>query len=257
MNFTFYKYQGTGNDFVIIDNRNLFFDKNDVQLIKKVCDRRFGIGGDGLILLENDKIADFKMLYFNADGREGSMCGNGGRCIVHFAKFLEIINSETTFIAADGDHFATINDGIVTLQMNEVSKIEVFEKYAFLNTGSPQHVQIVEDLENYPVYKEGQRIRHEIYGEKGSNINFVEKVSETEFTMRTFERGVEDETLACGTGATAVAITMNAIGEATNSKIKLNVRGGSLWVRFKKENTKYSEIFLEGAAVQVFKGEWK
>ncbi len=257
MKFTFYKYQGTGNDFVIIDNRELFFEKDNQSLIEKLCDRRFGIGADGLILLENHTETDFNMVYYNADGKEGSMCGNGGRCIVHFAKHLDIINSKTTFTAVDGVHDATTNDGLVKLKMNDVSEIKVTSEYVFLDTGSPQHVQLVEDLKNYPVFEEGSNLRNGLYGKEGSNINFVEKVSSTEFDMRTFERGVENETLACGTGATAVAIAMNNIGETSESKIKLNVQGGILLVSFNKEVEKYNEVYLEGPAVQVYKGEWE
>ncbi len=256
MNFDFYKYQGAGNDFVIIDNRQLFFEKESTILIRNLCDRRFGIGGDGLILLENDPETDFKMVYYNADGKEGSMCGNGGRCIVQFARFLKIIDSKTTFTAVDGLHFATFNAKNVSLKMNDVAEIKITPEYCFLNTGSPHHVQMVPNLSDYPVFEVGKKLRNGLYGKEGSNINFVEKVSETEFNMRTFERGVEDETLACGTGATAVAIAMRAIGKTSENKLKLNVLGGTLSVQFRIDNDIYSDVFLEGSAIQVFKGKW-
>src|SRR5690606_3669721 len=206
----FYKYQGTGNDFVMIDNRTNFFPKNDSELIAKICDRRFGIGADGLILLENDNSTDFKMVYYNSDGNESSMCGNGGRCLVAFAKKMNAITNETTFIATDGLHHATVlENGIVSLQMKDVEEINIHSDYIFLNTGSPHHVTFVDDLEHFDVATNGAKIRYsDLYGKAGSNVNFVKQISENHFAVRTYERGVEDETLSCGTGVTAVAIAM-------------------------------------------------
>lgn len=256
MQIEFYKYQGTGNDFVMIDNRSNFFPKDDVKLIERLCDRRFGIGADGLILLENDTETDFRMVYYNSDGNQSSMCGNGGRCLVAFANQLRVIDDKTTFIATDGLHHASVNaDSIVSLQMIDVNEIQKKDSYTFLNTGSPHHVQIVEDLEHYNVKENGAAIRYgELYGEKGSNINFVKKVDNDTFSLRTYERGVEDETLACGTGATAVAIAMNAIGETDKTSINLNVEGGKLVVSFDKDNDGYTNVFLTGPAKFVFKG---
>lgn len=161
----FYKYQGTGNDFVMIDNRQEIFPKN-TELIKKLCDRRFGIGADGLILLENDNSTDFRMVYYNSDGNESSMCGNGGRCLVAFAKKLSVIENETKFIATDGLHHASISDnGTVSLQMKDVNEINVYDNYIFLNTGSPHHVTLVDDLENFDVKNNGAKIRYsDLYG---------------------------------------------------------------------------------------------
>ena len=263
MQIEFYKYQGTGNDFVMIDNRSGFFPKENVQLVARLCDRRFGIGGDGLILLENDEIAsklsiatDFKMVYYNSDGNQGSMCGNGGRCLVAFAKDLNVIKDGCTFIATDGLHNATIaNDGIVSLQMIDVSNIKIENDYTFMNTGSPHHVQMVEDLENYNVKEKGAALRYSsLYGAAGSNINFVKKINEDTFSLRTYERGVEDETLACGTGATAVAIAMNVTGQTKATSIKLNVEGGKLAVSFDKNDNHFTNVFLIGPAEFVFKG---
>lgn len=257
MQYTFYKYQGTGNDFVMIDNRDLHFPKNDTSLIEKLCDRRFGIGADGLILLENDESTDFRMVYYNSDGNESSMCGNGGRCLVAFAKQLGIINTETTFIATDGLHFATINDaGIVSLQMKDVDEVQQNETHVFLNTGSPHHVQMVEDLHIFDVRNEGSKIRYSnLYGNVGSNVNFVSQTDENKFRLRTYERGVEDETLSCGTGATAVAIAMRATGKTNSSIIELQVEGGNLEVSFVEKNGIFSHVFLKGSATFVFKGE--
>lgn len=256
MQIDFYKYQGTGNDFVMIDNRLATFPKNNTQLIEHLCDRRFGIGADGLILLENDTETDFRMVYYNSDGNQSSMCGNGGRCLVAFAKKLNVIENNTTFIATDGLHHATISaDGLVSLQMIDVDAIQTTPEFSFLNTGSPHHVQLVEDLEQYNVKENGAAIRYsKLYGKQGSNINFVKKIDATTFSVRTYERGVEDETLACGTGVTAVAIAMNATGKTNATSIHLNVEGGKLAVSFDKKDGHYTNIFLIGPAEFVFKG---
>ena len=256
MQLKFYKYQGTGNDFVMIDNRSNTFPKENTQLVARLCNRRFGIGADGLILLDNDTDTDFRMVYYNSDGNLSSMCGNGGRCLVAFAKKLNVIQDETTFIATDGLHYAKVaEDGIVSLQMIDVEEIKNTENYSFLNTGSPHHVQVVSDLEQYNVKENGAAIRYgDLYGQQGSNINFVKKIDDTTFSLRTYERGVEDETLACGTGATAVAIAMNANGQTHLNAINLNVEGGKLSVSFNRENGKYTNVFLKGPAEFVFEG---
>jgi diaminopimelate epimerase len=227
-----------------------------MQLIEHLCDRRFGIGGDGLILLENDTDTDFKMVYYNSDGNQSSMCGNGGRCLVAFAKDMQVIENETTFIATDGLHYASFEDnGQVSLQMIDVSVVDIKDDYSFLNTGSPHHVQMVEDLEHYKVKENGSAIRYgELYGTAGSNINFVKKLDDTTFRLRTYERGVEDETLACGTGATAVAIAMNATGQTNATAININVEGGKLVVSFDKDQNGFTNVFLKGPAQFVFKG---
>ena len=257
MTIQFFKYQGTGNDFIMIDNRQGVFSKNNTKLIKQLCDRRFGIGADGLILLENDKISDFKMVYYNSDGNESSMCGNGGRCIVAFAKQLNVIENETTFIAVDGEHYAKISvDGIVSLQMKNVDEIKMASDYVFLNTGSPHHITLVEDVKSVPVKEIGSQIRYsDLYGKAGSNVNFVEIISDSLFAVRTYERGVEDETLSCGTGVTATAIAMNAIGKTAANEISLLVEGGELKVTFKKEGKNYTNVFLIGPASFVFDGK--
>jgi diaminopimelate epimerase len=257
MKIKFYKYQGTGNDFVMIDNRQNIFSKNNTKLIEELCDRRFGIGADGLILLENDNSTDFRMVYYNSDGNESSMCGNGGRCLVAFAKKMNVINNETTFIATDGLHHATISEnGIVSLQIKDVDQINIQSDYVFLNTGSPHHVTLVNDLEHFDVATNGAKIRYsDLYGKAGSNVNFVNQINENHFAVRTYERGVEDETLSCGTGVTAVAIAMNAIGKTTANQIELDVQGGKLEVSFEKNNGVYSNVHLIGPATFVFEGE--
>jgi len=257
MEITFYKYEGTGNDFVMIDNRQLTFPKENIKLVKHLCDRRFGIGGDGLILLENHPDVDFKMVYYNSDGNPSSMCGNGGRCIVAFAKSLNIIKKEAVFEAIDGLHHATtFDDEIVSLQMSDVVDIDIEKEYVFLNTGSPHHVTFVENLKHFDVKTQGSKIRYSgLYGKAGSNVNFVEQIDDATFAIRTYERGVEDETLSCGTGATAVAIAMHALSETTSNAVEIQVEGGTLTITFVKKNNQYTNVFLKGPATFVYKGE--
>ena len=258
MKLTFYKYQGTGNDFVMIDNRDQKISKNDTKLINRLCDRKFGVGADGLILLENSENPgdDFKMVYFNADGNESSMCGNGGRCLVAFAKFLNIIENSAQFTAIDGVHEAMISDEIVSLKMQDVGEVNKNEDFLFLNTGSPHHINFSENIGMKDIKKEGAAIRYsERYGKAGTNVNFVEAVSADSFSVRTYERGVEDETLSCGTGVTAVAIAAYEAGKTKSEKVRLITPGGELSVKFRKDENGYSDIWLSGPAVQVFKGE--
>lgn len=254
MEVNFYKYQGTGNDFIMIDNRRGDFPKDNVDLVRFLCDRKFGIGADGLILLENAKEVDFEMVYYNSDGNPSSMCGNGGRCLVAFANFLGVIHENCTFSAVDGLHQAKIEGSIVSLAMTDVEKIDNFGTHSFLNTGSPHHVQIVNGLKDFDVKVEGAKLRYGKYGNSGSNINFVQPMDENSFMVRTYERGVEDETLSCGTGVTAVALAMHEKGIATSQEIQLKTPGGDLKVSFIKADSGYHSIFLVGPATQVFKG---
>ncbi len=253
MNVVFYKYQGTGNDFIIVDNRSKTFPK-DTKIINHLCNRYFGIGADGFILLENDDHLDFKMVYYNSDGRESTMCGNGGRCVVAFAHKLGLFKSQTTFTAIDGLHKATYEKGIVSLEMIDVATIKIAENYLFTNTGSPHHVQLVNNLGTYDVFTNGKRIRNELYGAAGSNVNFVEQKDQNTFRVRTYERGVEGETLACGTGVTAVAIGMHKTGKTKSSQIDLIVEGGELAVSFDVEENIYKNVQLIGPAQFVFSG---
>ena len=256
MHFTFFKYHGTGNDFIIIDNRLPNFPKNDTNLVQRLCDRRFGIGADGLILLEEHPTLDFEMVYFNADGRTSSMCGNGGRCIVHFAEFMQMIRENTRFQAIDGSHHASFVDDGIALQMKNVEKIDVREGYCWLNTGSPHHVQLVKDVATYDIQENGKKLRYGLYGEKGSNINFVQQLSEDTFEVRTYERGVEAETYSCGTGVTAVAIAMHKTGKTKANRVHLETPGGKLSVQFTVAEDGYKDIFLIGPAVQVYRGDY-
>ncbi|UFK97393.1 diaminopimelate epimerase [Kaistella faecalis] len=249
----FYKYQGTGNDFVMIDNRDMQFPK-EKELIERLCDRRFGIGGDGLILLENDANTDFRMVYYNSDGNESTMCGNGGRCIVAFAHFLDIFEDRASFEAVDGIHEAEISNGIVKLKMIDVSAINKDGADHVLNTGSPHFVQYVEDVKNFKVYAEGNRIRNSAtYKTEGINVNFVEETGENEIFVRTYERGVEDETFSCGTGVTASALVY--LKDKSNSSVNVKVLGGNLKVYAEQHGGAFTNIWLEGPAKQVFKGK--
>lgn len=255
MEQTFYKYQGTGNDFVMIDNRQETFDKSNTKHIAFLCDRRFGVGADGLILLENHKALDFKMVYYNADGNESSMCGNGGRCLVAFAKQLGIIADKATFKAIDGLHHATIDGDIVKLQMQDVNAVEKYDNHLFLNTGSPHHVQFEEHIEDFDIQTKGANIRYGApYNEAGSNVNFVKKIADATFAVRTYERGVEGETLSCGTGVTAVAIAMNFLGQTNQNLVTLQTQGGELKVSFSKQGGLYTDVCLIGPATFVYKG---
>lgn len=256
MQVTFYKYQGTGNDFIIIDNRQLDFPKNDTKLIARLCDRRFGIGADGLMLLEPHDSYDFTMVYFNADGSTSTMCGNGGRCLVAFAKKLGLVTSEAHFEASDGYHYAKISDENIALQMIDVSEVTLHEKYQYVYTGSPHHVELVTNLNDYDVKMCGAKIRYSnLYGASGSNVNFVEQENENTFKVRTYERGVEDETLSCGTGVTAVAIAMYEIRKTSSMNIDLIVPGGKLQVSFTKAGQYFKNVFLIGPAEFVFEGK--
>lgn len=185
------------------------------------------------------------------------MCGNGGRCISHFAKFLGIISKKATFVAVDGRHEATVEKDWVSLKMNDVEKVSVFKNHTFLNTGSPHHVAMVSQLQDFDVFNNGRSIRNKIYGKEGANVNFVEQNDDAIFSVRTYERGVEDETLSCGTGVTAVALAMFETGKTSENKVILKTPGGQLQVRFEKEGLAYKNIYLEGPATQVFKGIWK
>ena len=251
----FYKYQGAGNDFILIDNRKEVFERSNEAFVKQLCDRRFGVGADGLMLLQDTKNFDFEMVYYNADGREGSMCGNGGRCIVAFARDLDIIGEDAAFLAVDGPHQAQIHDNQVNLQMIDVDQISKDESAYVLNTGSPHFIKIVSDLKNMDVYQEGYTIRNNAtYKKEGINVNFVEK-EENGYFVRTFERGVEDETFACGTGATAAAMAI-AIEENMEGQIEIPIRvlGGQLYISFLKNGHTFREVYLKGPANYVFEG---
>jgi diaminopimelate epimerase len=265
MTIPFYKYQGAGNDFIIVDERrNMLFPDTPERhkLISHLCDRRFGIGADGLMLLRKHTRYDFEMVYFNSDGHEASMCGNGGRCLVAFAAHQGLIKKTTTFIAVDGEHHAEIIEDngqflIVSLQMKDVDEIKPVLNGHFLDTGSPHFVSFIQDIQNLDVFSEGRKLRHNpVFGSGGTNINFAEITQDQVINIRTYERGVEDETLACGTGITATAIAAHHAGLIRQNKsIKLRARGGELSVSFMVDpDGNYKSIYLQGPAKMVFEG---
>ncbi|MBN8703989.1 MAG: diaminopimelate epimerase [Bacteroidetes bacterium] len=260
MNIDFYKYEGTGNDFIILDDRSESFDVSNQSTIEKLCDRRFGIGADGLMLLRNCTGYDFEMVYFNSDGKQSSMCGNGGRCIVAFANKIGVINAKTTFKAIDGPHEAIVEkDGIIKLKMCNVSSIEKNSDFYFLNTGSPHFVRFVKDIEQLNVFEEGRKVRYnDRFKTEGTNVNFVEFANKS-IIIRTYERGVENETLSCGTGVTAAAIAAfiqdSSILDIATNTVLVKARGGDLKVSFSTANNiLFENIWLQGAAKFVFKG---
>lgn len=256
MEIRFYKYQGTGNDFVIMDNRDGRYDGLTQEQVAFLCHRRFGIGGDGLMLLNPHSFFDFAMKYYNSDGRESSMCGNGGRCLVKFAADMDMIRTTYRFIAIDGEHEASINDdGTVALKMNDVKSIREHHGSYILNTGSPHFVQFSDDVMEEDVFKKGREIRYSRDFEKdGINVNFVEQsATPGSIIVRTYERGVEDETLSCGTGVTAAALVC-AHNENGFNDVRVKTRGGWLSVEYTKSGDEYSDVWLIGPAVKVFEG---
>lgn len=252
----FQKYQGTGNDFIIIDNTDLSFPSENISLIKQLCDRKFGIGCDGLILINPSDSSDYLMNYYNSDGNLGSMCGNGARCSVKFAQNINIIKNKTVFTAFDGLHDALIYDDQITLSMKPVNDIINYGNDLFLDTGSPHYVQLVSDIENIDVFSQGRLIRNNsIFKNNGVNVNFVQVISKSEFSVRTYERGVENETLSCGTGVTAVALAMFELNKTSLNKLKIATRGGDLSVKFNKCSKGYDNIKLTGNVKMVYSGE--
>ena len=256
MNINFTKYHGTGNDFIMIDDRSESFYETDVALIKGMCNRRFGIGADGLILLRNEEGYDFKMVYFNSDGRQSSMCGNGGRCLIHFAHKLDVFAGKCKFLAIDGDHLGEVlNDGTVKLKMGAVDGIARDGDDFVLDTGSPHYVQFVENAFIKNVKEDGAAIRYsEKYKSEGINVNFINMTNDM-LNVTTYERGVEDETYSCGTGVTASALVAN-LAFNRESPVSVDTKGGSLKVHFQKSDDGFSNIWLEGPAVKVFEGVW-
>lgn len=250
----FYKYQGTGNDFVMIDDRERDFDLDAHDLIRRLCERRFGIGADGLILIRDHRTADFEMVYYNADGYQTSLCGNGSRCAVHFAGFLGMVRQECTFQTIEGELKAKLTGNQVEINMPDVEEMEQIEGDYFLHTGSPHYVKFVHDVEKFPVYENGMKIRNSArFKKEGTNVNFVESVSDGVIFVRTYERGVENETYSCGTGVTAAAIAYGSM----NGRSSINVKtlGGELKVRFSPvDSDRFCHVYLKGPAQMVYRG---
>lgn len=256
MTVKFVKFQGTGNDFIILDNRSNLYSSLREDQVRRLCDRRLGIGADGLMMLNQKAGYDFEMKYFNADGREGSMCGNGGRCLVKFAYQLGIHKSDYKFIAVDGEHEAEIDtDGIVSLKMKDVKTVRKKNGDFMLDTGSPHYVKLVNDVMDLDVYKKGHDIRYsKEYEQEGINVNFVEQTNDDKIIVRTYERGVEDETYSCGTGVTAAALVCYHNENGFND-VEVKTLGGNLSVEFDRtDDDQYHNIWLNGPAERVFEG---
>jgi diaminopimelate epimerase len=253
----FVKYHGTGNDFIIIDDRKTRLDLSKGE-IQHLCDRHFGIGADGLILIREKSDFDFEMLYYNSDGLPGSMCGNGGRCSVAFAHSLKLINMKADFIAFDGPHEAIINSSNpyeIKLHMNDVNNVERNDDFIYMNTGSPHYIAFKNDVEKLDIISEGRKVRfNDRFKKEGTNVNFV-RVEEDHLLVRTYERGVEDETLSCGTGVTASVLGASLISENIKSGCKVKTPGGILKVYFKFNEMQFSDVWLEGNVTEVFRGE--
>lgn len=257
----FHKYEGAGNDFVLIDDReNVLREQLNQAVIARWCDRHFGIGADGLMLLRSHPDFDFEMVYYNSDGAPSTMCGNGGRCIVRFARQLGIHREEYHFLAVDGPHRARLLPEGVSLEMQNVTTVEELSSGAFqLDTGSPHYVSFVDSCGAVNVPERGRAIRQSAtYAAEGINVNFVEQSGADELSIGTYERGVEDETLACGTGVTAAAIAASIrTGIAPNTSFHWTVRakGGQLAVRGHYDGRQFTDVWLEGPATYVFSGE--
>jgi diaminopimelate epimerase len=254
----FFKYHGTGNDFILIDNRDGYFMPQP-DLISQLCHRHFGIGADGLIILNKEPGFDFGMRYFNSDGNESTMCGNGGRCIVAFADYLSLAPFNSRFLSADGGHSGTIlsregNTCLVRLSMNDVDSYTKRGDDFILNTGSPHLVRFCDDVEKIDVVAEGRSLRYEAdFQPEGININFVEEQKGHIF-VRTYERGVEDETLSCGTGITASSLAYAALKGSEKGIVPVRTRGGNLSLSFRRKENGFAEIYLEGPAARVYEG---
>lgn len=257
MEINFEKYQGTGNDFVLIDDRDKTFPEGDTALIKHICSQKFGVGSDGLMLIRNSVEADFEMIFFNPDGSK-SLCGNGSRCAVHYAHKNGLAGTSGTFITTDGAHrYKVISDGLIAIEMRDVHNPEKHGGHWFLNTGSPHLVIQVSDIDVVDVIEEGRKWRNEavFIPIGGTNVNFVsENSGGGTFKVRTYERGVESETLSCGTGVTAVALVMN-LEEKAHNKAEIETRGGNLSVAFQRDGAHFRNIWLEGPVKFVFSGQ--
>ena len=256
MEWSFRKYQGTGNDFIIVHDPENAFPADDIKLIEHLCHRRFGIGADGLMLVRPEEGFDFRMVYFNADGRESTMCGNGGRCIAAFAFHSGLASANGQFIAIDGPHdYQILQDGSVKLKMIDVESYRMDGTDMIMNTGSPHYVSMRKDVAAIDIVPEARAIRYNAtFAKEGINVNFVEEQA-GQCMLRTYERGVEDETYSCGTGTVAAALALAIQNGWTTGPVSLQTKGGQLKVWFEKVGDAFRNIWLEGPAVEVFSGK--
>ena len=249
----FYKYHGAGNDFVIIDRSEVPIELNTTQ-IKQICERRYGVGADGLMFYDRHNELDFKMTYFNSDGSESSFCGNGARCIVQFGMDHKGVSDAITFDFKGTPLGAKRKDHFIEINMSNVSRVERLDNdNLFLDTGSPHQIVWVSEVDKIEVEREGSALRY-AFSPAGCNVNFVELLEENKLAIRTYERGVEAETHACGTGITAAAIAAYLDQKIAATEIELNAVGGTLWVRFDPSDSGFVNIYLTGPAIHVFTG---
>lgn len=254
MRINFHKYQGTGNDFIMIDCTDRPIELS-VQQISDLCNRRFGIGADGLICIYKHDHLDFEMKYYNSDGSR-SFCGNGARCAVAFAHKLGLFDKEVRFEAIDGEHSAIITDEEVSLKMNDVNQIERDDSSYVIETGSPHYISFVDNIEQQDIVSFGKKIRYsETYKNQGINVNLVAISKENSIEMLTYERGVEDETLSCGTGATAAALALLHKNQLkSEATVQVKVKGGRLKVKAIPSGDGFKAVYLIGPATYVFNG---
>lgn len=258
MRIVFKKYHGTGNDFIVIDNRILMWEPTRGQ-VSFLCDRHFGIGADGLMLLTWLADYDFGMVYYNSDGAESTMCGNGGRCMTAFAKSLNLVNEKAIFRAVDGVHEAILlsqngQEASIRLKMKDTEIGQDEHDDIFIDTGSPHFVRFVDDVLQIDVCKTGRELRYDSrFGRAGTNVDFVQ-VTGQGLHVRTYERGVENETLSCGTGVTAAALAFNYKTQGISAPVMITTQGGDLKVCFERRGRVFTDIWLEGPARLVFEG---
>lgn len=255
MTFSFTKYHGTGNDFIMVDCTSATKLELDNEQISALCDRRFGIGADGVILISKHPTLDFTMTYYNSDGSQ-SFCGNGARCAVHFANSLGMFKALANFEAIDGLHKASINENIIALEMNKVEGFKKDETAFIIDTGSPHYIKFSADLDDENIVEYGKAIRYsDKYKKEGINVNLVEVLADNHLDMLTYERGVEDETYSCGTGATAAALAYALVLDYDEVDVLINVKGGELAVKAERIGDSFDSIYLIGPAEKVFDGE--
>jgi diaminopimelate epimerase len=257
MHIKFNKYHGTGNDFIMIDGIHdlTIRDYLNQDMISHLCHRRFGIGADGLIIIAPHSESDFYMVYYNSDGRISSMCGNGSRCAVRYAHSLGYLKEQCTFAAIDGLHEGKVSETTISVLMSNVHSVNESNGDFVLDTGSPHYVSFLEDVDSLDIIDEAHKIRYgHTYKEEGINVNFVKKESD-HIQVRTYERGVEDETYSCGTGVVASAIASRINDTEGTTIVDIKTKGGELNVTFEKSEDIYKNIWLTGPAIKVFGGE--
>ncbi|MFY7861194.1 MAG: diaminopimelate epimerase [Chitinophagales bacterium] len=251
----FYKYHGCGNDFILLDGRNIQ-ENFSKSLIEKICHRRFGVGADGFMILSLVSGYDFEMKYYNSDGKESSFCGNGGRCIVKFAQDLGIIRDSALFLFEGKTYTAFLDGESIFLHMKNVDSILVQNEIFVLDTGSPHHVTFIESIDSFDLITYARHIRFSDSFPDGINVNIVEQMTPNKIKMRTYERGVEDETYSCGTGVVAAVLAASTRAKNVENRYEVETKGGQFEVEFQKDEIKFHQIILKGPAEKVFQGTW-